>query len=114
MEEAEQAYAEAIRLDGVDPLARMGLGELRIACGRPRDAAREFELALERRPAMVAAHLGLGNALALAAGTRRHSSGTRRRWRCARTCRKVSLPRDSHWRDWDGRRKRRSVTGERW
>ena len=66
MEEAERAYAEAIRLDGMDPLARMGLGELKIACGRPRDAAREFELALERRPAMVAAHLGLGNALALA------------------------------------------------
>lgn len=65
MEEAERAYAEAIRLDGMDPLARMGLGELKIACGRPRDAAREFELALERRPAMVAAHLGLGNALAL-------------------------------------------------
>jgi tetratricopeptide (TPR) repeat protein len=39
MEEAERAYAEAIR---------------------------EFELALERRPAIVAAHLGLGNALVLA------------------------------------------------
>jgi tetratricopeptide (TPR) repeat protein len=65
MEEAERAYAEAIRLDGMDPLARVGLGELRIACGRPRDAAREFELALERRPAMVAAQLGWGNALAL-------------------------------------------------
>jgi tetratricopeptide (TPR) repeat protein len=65
MEEAERAYAEAIRLDGMDPLARMGLGELKIAAGRASEAIREFELALERRPAMVAAHLGLGNALAL-------------------------------------------------
>jgi tetratricopeptide (TPR) repeat protein len=66
MEEAERAYTAAIRLDGMDPLARMGLGELKIATGRPQEAAREFELALERRPAMVAARLGLGNALALA------------------------------------------------
>jgi tetratricopeptide (TPR) repeat protein len=65
MEEAEQAYAGAIRLDGMDPLARMGLGELKIAAGRPREAIREFELALERRPTMVAARLGLGNALVL-------------------------------------------------
>ncbi|MGO9324445.1 MAG: tetratricopeptide repeat protein [Terracidiphilus sp.] len=65
MEEAERAYAEAIRLDGMDALARMGMGELRIAAGRPGEAIREFELALQRRPAMVAAHLGLGNALAL-------------------------------------------------
>jgi cytochrome c-type biogenesis protein CcmH/NrfG len=46
MEEAERAYAEAIRLDGMDALARMGLGELKIAAGRPREAIREFELAL--------------------------------------------------------------------
>ena len=65
MDEAERAYAEAIRLNGMDALARMGLGELKIAAGRPREAIREFELALQRRPALVAAHLGLGNALAL-------------------------------------------------
>ncbi|HVN94411.1 MAG TPA: tetratricopeptide repeat protein [Terracidiphilus sp.] len=65
MEDAEGAYAEAIRLDGMDALARMGMGELKIAMGRADEAAREFELALQRRPAMVAAHLGLGNALAL-------------------------------------------------
>ncbi len=65
LEEAERAYAEAIRLDGMDPLARMGLGELKIAEGRPSEAIREFELALKRRPAMVAAHFGLGNALVL-------------------------------------------------
>lgn len=66
MDEAERAYAEAIRLDGMDVLARMGLGELKIATGRAGEAIREFELALERRPAMIAAHLGLGNAFALA------------------------------------------------
>jgi tetratricopeptide (TPR) repeat protein len=65
MEEAERAYAGAIRLDGMDPLARMGLGELKIAAGRPREAIREFELAIERRPTLVAAQLGLGNSLAL-------------------------------------------------
>ena len=42
-----------------------GLGELKIATGRPGEAIRDFELALQRRPALVAAHLGLGNALAL-------------------------------------------------
>lgn len=65
MEEAERAYREAIRLDGMDVLARMGMGELKIANGRPGDAVREFELALQRRPELAAAHLGLGNAFAL-------------------------------------------------
>ena len=65
MEEAEWAYAEAIRMDGMDVLARLGMGELKIATGRASEAIREFELALRRRPALVAAHLGLGNALAL-------------------------------------------------
>jgi tetratricopeptide (TPR) repeat protein len=65
MDDAERAYAEAIRLDGMDVLARMGLGELKIATGRASGAIREFELALQRRPALVAAHLGMGNALAL-------------------------------------------------
>jgi tetratricopeptide (TPR) repeat protein len=65
LEDAERAYREAVRLDGMDPLARMGLGELKIAMRRPGEAIREFELALARRPVLVAAHLGLGNALAL-------------------------------------------------
>ncbi len=65
LEEAERVYAEAIRLDGMDSLARMGMGELKIAGGRPSEAIREFGLALQRRPALVAAQLGLGNALAL-------------------------------------------------
>ncbi len=64
-EEAERAYAQAIRLDGMNALARLGLGELKIATGRPGEAVREFELALRRQPALVAAHLGLGNALAV-------------------------------------------------
>lgn len=60
--EAERAYDAAIRLDGMNPLARMGMGELKIALDRPHEAIREFELALQRAPAMVPAHLGLGHA----------------------------------------------------
>ena len=63
--EAEQAYEQAIRLDGLDALARMGLGELRIASGRPQEAIAEFERALQQRPAQVVALLGMGNALAI-------------------------------------------------
>jgi tetratricopeptide (TPR) repeat protein len=62
---AEAAYASAIRLDGMNELARLGLGELKVGSGRPAEAIQEFELALRRRPALVAAHLGLGNALAV-------------------------------------------------
>ncbi|HEY1803208.1 MAG TPA: tetratricopeptide repeat protein [Terracidiphilus sp.] len=76
-EDAERAYLEAIRLDGMDPLARMGLGELKIAVGRPGEAIREFELALQRRPALLAAHLGMGNALAL---TGRNEEALERYW----------------------------------
>ena len=65
IEEAEQAYEQAIRLDGMNALARMGLGELKVATERPTQAAREFEMALRQRPSLLAAHLGLGNALAL-------------------------------------------------
>jgi tetratricopeptide (TPR) repeat protein len=61
---AETAYRQAIRLDGMNALARLGLGELCIAAGHPQQALAEFELALQRNPALVAAHLGLGNALA--------------------------------------------------
>ncbi len=64
-DDAEEAYANAIRLDGVNELARLGLGELKVAAGRPAEAIFDFELALCRRPALVAAHLGLGNALAV-------------------------------------------------
>ena len=65
VEEAERAYAQAIRLDGMNELARLGLGELKIGTGRIEEAILEFELALRRKPALVAAHLGLGNALAV-------------------------------------------------
>jgi tetratricopeptide (TPR) repeat protein len=64
-EEAERAYREAISLDDMNALARMGLGELKTASGRAEQAAREFELALKWQPALVGAHLGLGNALAM-------------------------------------------------
>ncbi len=63
--DAENAYAQAIRLDGMNELARLGLGELKIATGHPEEAIHEFELALKRKPALVAALLGLGNALAI-------------------------------------------------
>jgi tetratricopeptide (TPR) repeat protein len=64
-DEAEYAYREAIRLDGMDALARVGLGELKMATGWAEEAMREFEMALKRQPALVGAHLGLGNALAM-------------------------------------------------
>lgn len=63
--EAEQAYMQAIRLDGPNALAHLGLGELKLACELPEEAAHEFELALRRQPALAGAHLGLGNALAM-------------------------------------------------
>jgi len=65
IDEAERAYDEAICLDGMNELARLGLGELKIGTGRPEAAILEFELALRRKPSLVAAHLGLGNALAV-------------------------------------------------
>jgi len=42
LDEAESAYREAIRLDGVNPLARMGLGELQTAAGKPTEAIHEY------------------------------------------------------------------------
>ena len=67
MEEAESAYAQAIRLNASHPLAHMGLGELLIAAGRPGDAVREFELVLKQQPTFTAAHMGLGSAFAFLA-----------------------------------------------
>lgn len=63
-EEAEKAYEQAIRRDGMNALGRLGLGELKLATGRAEEAASEFERALQRRPTLVTALLGLGNALA--------------------------------------------------
>jgi len=64
-QQSEAAYNQAIRLDGMNELARLGLGELKIATGRPEEAVVDFELAIRRKPALVAAHLGLGNAFAV-------------------------------------------------
>jgi len=64
-DDAERAYRQAIHLDGMNSLARMGLGELKIATGRAQEAAGEFELALKRDPGLVGAELGMGNALAV-------------------------------------------------
>jgi len=63
-EEAARAYHQAIGL-GMEALARMGLGELKLATGRPQEAIGEFEQALRRQPALAAAQMGLGNALAM-------------------------------------------------
>ena len=64
-DEAERAYIHATTLDGMNTLARMGLGELRLATNHPHEAIKEFELALSRRPALTAALMGLGNAMAM-------------------------------------------------
>ena len=64
-EAAERAYARAIELGGMDALARLGLGELRIATGQPKEALTEFERALRGKPSLVSAQLGVGNALAM-------------------------------------------------
>lgn len=61
-EDAQEAYQAAIRLDGMNPLAQMGLGELRLA-EEPEEALRAYELALRRKPGMVGAHVGMGHAL---------------------------------------------------
>src|SRR5271157_883655 len=45
-DEAERAYIHAISLEGMNALARMGLGELRLVTNRPEEAIAEFELAL--------------------------------------------------------------------
>jgi tetratricopeptide (TPR) repeat protein len=63
--EAERAYRNALSLDGMDALARLGLGELKLAADSPEEAASEFQFALCRLPLLAAAHLGLGNALAM-------------------------------------------------
>jgi tetratricopeptide (TPR) repeat protein len=64
-DESERAYEQAIRLDGINPLAHAGLGELMLAASRARDAMREFELALGGNPALAGAQIGMGNALAM-------------------------------------------------
>src|ERR1035438_1586345 len=56
-DEAERAYIHATSLDGMNALARMGLGELMLATGRSLKAIREFELALQSQPALAAAHI---------------------------------------------------------
>ena len=62
--DAEHAYESAIRLDGTDPLARLGLAELNLTAGCPEQAARECEAALRRAPGLAAAHMDLGHAMA--------------------------------------------------
>jgi tetratricopeptide (TPR) repeat protein len=63
-DEAEQAYRKAISLDGMDPLARAAMGELKITLEQPEEAIKEYELALRKSPMLIPAHLGLGHSLA--------------------------------------------------
>ncbi len=63
--EAEQAYLNSIRLGGSNQLARMGLGELKLASGQLEEAIPEFEMVISRVPWFACAHLGLGNAKAI-------------------------------------------------
>jgi tetratricopeptide (TPR) repeat protein len=62
--EAESAYERALFIDGMDGLAQLGLGELRLSMGLPEAALAHYRLALHRQPTMAAAHLGIGHALA--------------------------------------------------
>jgi tetratricopeptide (TPR) repeat protein len=64
-EEADRAYAQALRLDGMNPLAHMGRGELMLALGRAEEAMKEYELALRKQPAEATALMGMGHALAM-------------------------------------------------
>lgn len=62
-EDAENAYRQALRLDGMNPLAHTGLGEVMVTRNLPVPAMREYELALQRNPTMLSAHMGYGHAL---------------------------------------------------
>ena len=62
--ESKCVYEQALRLDGMNPLAHTGLGEWMLGAGRSLDAMREFELALRGNPALAGAQMGMGNALA--------------------------------------------------
>ena len=96
--EAGAAYREALRLDGMDALARMGLGELKIAMERPEEALRDYELALRRKPALVAAHFGMGHALSCCEGMTRRCSDTKMRCSFSPGSRRPSLPPALRWR----------------
>jgi tetratricopeptide (TPR) repeat protein len=61
--DAEKAYRAAVCIDGTDPLARLGLGEVKLATDCPEGAIAEFEIALRRDPTLVSAHLGMGHAM---------------------------------------------------
>ena len=108
--EAGAAYSEALRLDGMDTLARMGLAELKIAMERPEEAMREYEFVLRRNPALVAAHLGMGHAFRACAGMPRRCSDTKMRCCFSPGSRKPSLPPVSCWRGSIAHGRRRRVT----
>lgn len=61
---AEQAYRFAQTLPGMANLVGMALGELRIAQDRPTDAIVFYTEVAQRNPVHMAAHIGIGHALA--------------------------------------------------
>ncbi len=61
--EAEEACAQAVRLDRGLPAVHVALGLLHVGTGQYDVAEREYRRALELDPASVEAQLGLGNAL---------------------------------------------------
>jgi thioredoxin-like negative regulator of GroEL len=54
------------------------------------------------KPALVAAHLGLGNALAVMGRNEEALERYKQTLRCGRGCRRRSLPRALCWPGWDG------------
>ena len=98
--EAETAYQQALRLEGMNALARMGLGELKLAIGQPEAAIWEFGLAVRRQPTLVSAYLGLGNALAVIS----------KQLRFAQTCLKENSLQPSSSHAWASSKKPRPAT----
>ena len=80
----------------------------------PQEAIREFELALQRDPAMVPAHLGLGHALAMHGPVCRRPAPLRA-GPCAAAAagRRPNLPPPSRWPGWGGRGRPKPATAGR-
>jgi len=61
--DAENSYRQALRLDGMNPLAHTGLGEISVIQNDGLAAIRHYEFAITKQPDMISAHLGKGHAL---------------------------------------------------
>lgn len=63
VEETVVIWTEAARQHPQDPIPRFYLGNALAQMGRPREAARAYDAALQRNPEMAEAMLGLGRAI---------------------------------------------------